>query len=62
MSVNGWDVLKGVGNLFLDSIESQAHSASRNKKFSDEQREKYARFESGLREVRGKNDSDDDDY
>lgn len=61
MAVNGWDILKGVGNLFLDSIESQAHSASRSKNFSEEQRDSYARFENGLRDVRGKNKSDDED-
>ena len=60
MAIDGWDILKGVGNLFLDSLESQAHSASRSKNFSEEQRENYARFENGLREVRGKNKQEDD--
>ncbi len=59
--MGSFDFLKSVGNAMLDSVESDARKYSKDKRFSDEQREQYARVESGLRDLRRKSNSDDDD-
>ena len=47
-------IAKGVGNAYLDSVESDARRLSRDKRFSEEQRNQYAEFEQGLKNLRGK--------
>ncbi|MBQ8171752.1 MAG: hypothetical protein IJZ95_07190 [Oscillospiraceae bacterium] len=47
-------IAKGVGNAMLDSLESDAHKYSRDNRYSQEQRDQFAEFESSLKDLRGK--------
>ena len=61
-------IAKGIGNAYLDSVEDDARRFSRDKRFSEEQRNEYAKFGNAIHNLRNGNSSsgssydDDDEY
>ena len=55
-------IAKGIGNAYLDSVEDDARRLSKDKRFSEEQRDEYAKFGTAIHNIRNRNNNSGSSY